>query len=153
MKKKVRAAAFFLLFGLLSGLLFGLCACKVELRQQDKGEDKPYVVCTVFPQYDFLRNIVSKEMELELLVPAGSDIHSFGVKDLSTSALEKLFRADMIVYVGGESDEDLIAELKKTLSGEDIRYVALTGMVKELLLEESTGGMQVSKKSLISRTV
>ena len=91
MKKKVRAAAFFLLFGLLSGLLFGLCACKVELRQQDKGEDKPYVVCTVFPQYDFLRNIVSKEMELELLVPAGSDIHSFGVKDLSTSALEKLF--------------------------------------------------------------
>lgn len=143
MKKKVRAAAFFLLFGLLSGLLFGLCACKVELRQQDKGEDKPYVVCTVFPQYDFLRNIVSKEMELELLVPADSDIHSFGVKDLSTSALEKLFRADMIVYVGGESDEDLIAELKKTLSGEDIRYVALTGMVKELLLEESTGGMQV----------
>lgn len=145
MKKKKQAGVFFLLCGLLWSLLFDLCACKVEVRRQEKEADKPYVVCTVFPQYDFLRNIVFEEMELELLVPAGSDIHSFGVKDLSASALEKLFRADMIVYVGGESDEDLIAELKKTLSGEDIRYVALTEMVKEPLLEESTGGMQVGE--------
>ena len=37
-----------------------------------KEKDKPTVVCTIFPQYDFVRQIAGDRVELIMLVKPGS---------------------------------------------------------------------------------
>lgn len=41
------------------------------------GEDRLNVVTTLFPYYDFLRQIAGDRIELTMVVPAGMDSHSF----------------------------------------------------------------------------
>ena len=68
-------------------------------------ENKVKVVTTIFPEYDWVKEIVGEkaaEVELTLLLNNGVDLHSYqpSVKDIA-----KIQEADIFVYVGGESDE------------------------------------------------
>ena len=66
-------------------------------------EDKLSIVCTTFPQYDWVRQIVgdAEGVEVTLLVKGGTDLHSYqpSVKDIA-----KIAQADVFCYVGGTSD-------------------------------------------------
>ena len=43
----------------LAALLAVCAACSVRIGDKEKNkDDRPYVICTIFPQYDFLKNIV-----------------------------------------------------------------------------------------------
>jgi len=72
-----------------------------------------HIVCTVFPQYDWVMNILPEDMTTEhrvsCMTDGGIDMHSFqpAVKDLVNIAT-----CDMIIYVGGESDVWLMDFLK-----------------------------------------
>lgn len=75
----------------------GFCAC------QDSEDDGLTVVCTVFPLYDWTKNIVGdKDVNVVLLLDSGADLHSYNpsVKDMY-----EISKCDLFVYVGGESDE------------------------------------------------
>lgn len=90
-------SALFLIVLLLS-LLAG-CA-PVQSNNQ-----KVSIVATVFPEYDWLRQLLGSEqndVELTLLLNNGVDLHSFqpGADDIV-----KISSCDMFVYVGGESDQ------------------------------------------------
>ena len=64
--------------------------------------DKPLnIVCTIFPLYDWARQIVGEDAQVTLLMDSGVDLHNFQptVADMVT-----LSRADVFFYVGGESD-------------------------------------------------
>lgn len=66
---------------------------------------KKSIVCTTFPEYDWILNIVGNKasaFEITLLQKNGTDLHSYqpSVKDIA-----KIAGADLFVYVGGESDE------------------------------------------------
>ena len=78
---------------LLTALL--LSSCRGEPLQKD-GE-KPLVVASLFPQYDFVRQIAGGEVDVELLLPPGSESHTFdpGPKDI-----ERVYGADLFVYTG-----------------------------------------------------
>jgi len=46
----------------------------------DRSEEKdarPLVVTTIFPYYDFVRQIAGDRVRLKMVVPAGMDSHSF----------------------------------------------------------------------------
>ena len=65
---------------------------------------RPLVVATIFPIYDWTRQIVgdrSGAIDLVLLQDGGTDFHSYQptVRDL-----ERIVRCDVLVQVGGESD-------------------------------------------------
>lgn len=65
---------------------------------------KTKIVTTIFPEYDWVREITgtnSKNIELSLLLGNGVDLHSFqpSIKDIA-----KISTADIFIYVGGESD-------------------------------------------------
>lgn len=122
-------------------LLASLAGCSVSVVNEPK-DSRPLVVCTIFPQYDFVKTVAGDVLDVEMLLPYGADAHSFGVKDLSASYLEKLHGARLLVAVGGESDEQLLDELKIALSSSDVRYLLLTDLIKNLLNEEATEGMQ-----------
>ena len=128
---------------ILLALLLLLASCSVTVNRPTTEKDKPYVICTIFPQYDFVKNIVGDTMTVELLMPYGSETHNFGVKDISAAHLEKMQSADLIVAVGGESDEQMLDELKTALGNANTRFVSITEMISDLLNEEETGGMGV----------
>ena len=79
-------------------------------------ENKVKVVTTIFPEYDWVREVIGEkadDVELTLLLNNGVDLHSYqpSVKDIA-----KIQEADIFVYVGGESDEwvdDVLKNVKK----------------------------------------
>ncbi len=63
------------------------------------------IVCTVFPQYDWVRNILGdrlQDTELTLLLDSGVDLHSY---EPLPDDLITLAECDLFIYIGGESDE------------------------------------------------
>lgn len=101
----------FALAGLLLALGMGSAFAK-----KASDENKVKVVTTIFPEYDWAKEIVGEkadDVELTLLLNNGVDLHSYqpSVKDIA-----KIQDADIFVYVGGESDEwvdDVLKNVKK----------------------------------------
>lgn len=62
------------------------------------------VVCTVFPFYDWMRELTegSENIELILLADNGVDMHSY---QPTTGDIVDISTCDMLVYAGGQSDE------------------------------------------------
>ena len=63
-------------------LIFVLLGCgrKQSGKEQPKAadaDDRLRIVTTIFPYYDFVRQIAGDQVELTLIVPAGMDSHSF----------------------------------------------------------------------------
>ena len=80
---------------------------------QKDASGKISVVCTIFPQYDWARQILSDEadnIELILLLDKKIDLHSF---QPSVEDIAKVSACDLFIYVGGESDEWVDDVLKK----------------------------------------
>lgn len=121
----------------------------LEQNSIEKGNsNKISIVCTTFPQYDWVKNILGEEAErfnVTLLLDNGVDMHSYqpAVKDIATAGSSNLF-----IYVGGESDtwvEDALKEAKN----KDLKAInlmeTLGNSVKE---EEVVEGMQEERESL-----
>ena len=142
MKNTVKILSLLLCLCAFAALL-SACSISIQTRPSASEDEKPLIVCTIFPQYDFIKNIVADTMTLELLVPAGSDTHNFGVKDVTPSRLERIHAATLIVSVGGETDKKLMDELKTALSGSAAKYLTLLDLVSEKLTEEETMGMHL----------
>ncbi|MBR3692717.1 MAG: zinc ABC transporter substrate-binding protein [Clostridia bacterium] len=83
------------------------------------------VVCTVFPAYDFVREIAGDAVNLRLLIEPGKELHTF---DPTPRDMAAVAGCDLFVYVGGESDgwaETLCAETQGT-------SLAMMSLVSEL---------------------
>lgn len=64
--------------------------------EAEKG-DKLQIVATLFPQYDFARQIAGDKAEVILLLPPGVESHSF---EPTPSDIIKINRSDLFVYTG-----------------------------------------------------
>lgn len=66
---------------------------------------KPAVVVTIFPEYDWVREIAGDtlgDIDLTLLLDSGVDLHSY---QPTVEDIVKISNCDLFVYVGGESDK------------------------------------------------
>ena len=71
---------------------------------QNEENEKISIVCTIFPQYDWVREIIGDdidEYDLTLLLDDGVDLHSY---QPTAQDVAKIADCDLFVYVGGESD-------------------------------------------------
>lgn len=103
--------------------------------------DKPVIVATIFPQYDFLREIAKDKADIYMLLPPGSESHHF---EPSPSDILNISKCDLFVYAGGNVDN----WSEKILSSDEMRgkkSLALTDMVT-LLCEEHHHGHDHSKE-------
>lgn len=78
-------------------LCVGFTACKVEEKPQKNGSSALKIVCTLFPQYDFAREIAGDKAEITLLLTPGTDSHSY---DPSPVDMVKINECDLFVYTG-----------------------------------------------------
>ena len=127
----MRKRIFFFLLAMI--LLLPGCGTRVK---PDSG--KLNVVCTLFPYYDFVRQIGGDDVDVTLLVAAGREAHSFEPTPLDVITLSQ---ADVFIYNGGESEvwvEDILAS-----SGEGIGTVLAMMDYADTLAEDVVEGMQV----------
>lgn len=83
-------------------LLLAACGTKSET---DGAAKKISVIAVTYPQYDWLMNVLggrADAVDLKLLIKNGADLHSY---QPSAQDIAAIADADMVVYVGGESDE------------------------------------------------
>ena len=121
----------------------------IEQNSIEKGNsNKISIVCTTFPQYDWVKNILGEEAKrfnVTLLLDNGVDMHSYqpAVKDIATAG-----SSDLFIYVGGESDtwvEDALKEAKN----KDLKAINLMENLDNFVKEEEVvEGMQEERKSL-----
>ena len=100
---------------LAAAMMLTLAAGGVRPSTENNG--KLQVVCTLFPYYDFVRQLGGEDVSPVLLVPAGRETHSFEPTPVDVITMS---RADVFIYNGGESEtwvEDIL-----DAAGEDIPY-------------------------------
>jgi zinc transport system substrate-binding protein len=98
---------------------------------------KPTVVTTIFPPYDFVREIAGSQVNLTMLLPPGAESHSF---EPTPQDIIRIQNSDMFIYVGGESDAwvDRILSSMDTTKMKIVSLMDCVEVVEEILVE----GMQ-----------
>lgn len=125
-----RFFAFFLIFC----LTFSVAGCAKE--STPPGNDGLNIVATVFPAYDFAREIAGEYANITLLIPPGTEIHGF---EPTPQDVIRIQDCDLLICNGGESE----AWLEEILGGIDweIPTVRMMDCV-ETVEEETKEGMQ-----------
>lgn len=104
--------------------------------------DKIKVVCTTFPQYDWVRQILGEngdEFEIKLLTDNGVDMHSY---QPSTADIAAVASCDVLVYTGGTSENWVTSALKEAVNP-DMTVVNLMDYLGDSVKEEELAeGMQ-----------
>ena len=121
----------------------------IEQNSIEKGNsNKISIVCTSFPQYDWVKNILGEEAErfdVTLLLDNGVDMHSYQptVKDIATAG-----SSDLFIYVGGESDT-WVADALKEAKNKDLKAINLMETLGNSIKEEEIiEGMQEEREFL-----
>ena len=122
-----------------------LTACNTESGKKDSAPKKISVVATIYPQYDWLKNVIGEHadaVDLKLLIKNGTDLHSYkpSAQDIATIA-----KADLVVYVGGESDEWIEKALEVTPKEGRIALNLMKALGDRVKEEEVAEGMQVEE--------
>ncbi len=102
-------------------------------------QDKVSVVATIFPPYDFVREIAGDKVELTMLLPPGAESHSF---EPTPQDIIKIQNCDMFIYVGGDSDT-WIDGILDSMDTSNIKIVSLMDLV-DTVEEEIVEGMEDS---------
>ncbi len=108
-----------------------LCGCTGV--KTDSGKIK--IVTTIFPQYDFARNIAGENAEITMLLPFGSESHDY---EPSLSDIAAIEGCDLFIYVGGETDK-WVEGIIKDIKNPNFNAISLLSLVKTLPLEEVNG--------------
>lgn len=82
--------------------VLSLCSCSMQSKTMGRTEGKLNIVATIFPYYDFTKNIIGDRAQLKLLLTPGTEPHDF---EPSPSDIIDINNADIFIYTGGESDE------------------------------------------------
>ena len=97
------------------------------------------IVCTVFPLYDWTKNVAGEERPVSLLVKNGTDVHSF---QPSAGDVAEILSADLFIYIGGESDE-WVEKVLNSAGGEKVRTLCLLDALGDRVKnEELAEGME-----------
>ena len=126
----------FLILAVFSALTTSVFSAKA------KNSDKLKVVTTIFPEYDWTREILGSnpgKAELTLLLENGVDLHSY---QPSIQDIAKISTADIFIYVGGESD-GWVKDALKNAKNQNMKVINLLETLGDKVkAEEIKEGMQ-----------
>lgn len=134
--KKIIAAATALLVA--AGMFTGCGASEKPTAQGDKLK----IVTTIFPEYDWTREILgdqSERAEVTMLLDNGVELHSY---QPTADDLIKIAECDLFIYVGGESDGWVESALASTSNPDRAVINLIDTLGDRVKLEEVVEGMQ-----------
>ena len=137
--KKIIAGA-----AILLALTTSVFAAKAK--KSEKANGKLKVVTTIFPEYDWAREIIgdnASNVELTLLLGNGVDLHSY---QPSIQDIAKISTADIFIYVGGESD-GWVKDALKNATNKNMKVINLMETLGDKVkAEEVKEGMQAEEE-------
>jgi zinc transport system substrate-binding protein len=118
-----------------AAILYGVSGCKQNKKAVTRNANgKISITATIFPLYDFVRQIAGDRVNLSMLLPPGAESHSFepSPKDIIT-----IQNSDIFIYAGGESDAwvDRILESMNTDKMRILTMIDTVGAVEEEIVE------------------
>ncbi len=125
---------------LLSVLLITACfaACGKKADAPDTPADdsgKLNVVCSIFPQYDFIKTIAGDAVNLTLLLDSKTDLHSYTP---TADDIMMISKADLFINIGGESD-DWAEDVLSSAANNKLKVVSLLNLVDAVEVETLPG--------------
>ena len=119
---------------------------KTQASATGEDTDKIKVVTTIFPEYDWVKQIAGKEadnMDLTMLLDNGVDLHSY---QPTAEDIMKISDCDLFIYVGGESDAWVDDALKEAVN-KDMKVINLLEVLGDTVKEEEVKeGMQAEEE-------
>ena len=139
---KKRKICSVLIAGILSvGMILTGCGAGQPGGQSQKkvteAEKKLKVVTTIFPQYDFVRQIAGDQVELQMLLKPGEETHSYEPTPQDIIAIQN---CDLFIYVGGENDA-WVEDILESMPDNGRKTLKLTDCV-DTVEEEQKEGMK-----------
>ena len=121
-----------------------LAGCKKGSQKDNEKSGKLSVVTTIFPYYDFVKNIAGDKVELSMIVPAGQDLHSF--KPDSTD-MSNVLKADVLIYNSGTSEKWVDSLLKvKSKEAKKIKKVPMMDNASDIETSSTIMEMLISSR-------
>ena len=119
----------------ITALMTVFCSCG---KQDDKNNDgKLNIVATIFPPYDFAREIGGDRVNASMLLKPGMESHSY---DPTPKDIIEIQESDLFIYVGGESDE-WVKDILESGDKKPKKIIALMDIV-DTVEEETVEGME-----------
>lgn len=125
--------------GLICGSLLTGCGTGRAEDASEKAQDdgRISVVTTIFPQYDFVRQIAGGSVDLKMLLKPGEETHSYEPTPQDIIAIQN---SDIFIYVGGENDA-WVEDILDSMPDAGMRTLKLIDCV-DTVEEEHVEGMQ-----------
>jgi zinc transport system substrate-binding protein len=111
--------------------------CGKTPNPQNTNDDRISVVSTIFAPYDFVREIVGDKATITMLLPPGSESHSY---EPTPQDIITVQNCDVFIYVGGDSDA-WIDDILTSMDTSGMKIVTLIDCV-DIVEEEIVEGMQ-----------
>lgn len=115
-------------------LAFGLSACMSDVTPKS---DKLSIVATIFPPFDFARQVGKDKVGVSILLPPGGESHTY---EPTPADIIKIQNADIFIFTGGENDT-WIDEILKNVDTSKMKILRMMDCV-ETVDEETVEGMQ-----------
>lgn len=134
---------FFTVFLSLLLITLSFCACSGKkaaegtTKTAQTESKKLSVVCSIFPQYDFCKEIAGNKIDLTLLLKSKVDMHNYKP---SAEDILKIKNSDLFIDIGGESDE-WADDVLETAKSESLCVLSLIDVV-DAKNEEALEGME-----------
>lgn len=119
----------------VTAIALGASLCGCSGGETADSADKPLIITTIFPAYDFAWQVFGDTAEVRMLLKPGQESHSY---DPSAKDIVEINGCDLFVYNGGESDQWVESVLQ---AAPDVETFRMTDAVS-LLDEEHSEGMQ-----------
>lgn len=84
-----------------AGMALSLCACSSE-GSYFESDSKLKIISTVFPPYDLAKHITGDNAEIKILLPPGSEAHTYEPTAKEIIAIQN---CDIFLYIGGENEQ------------------------------------------------
>lgn len=131
-----------LILMLMAGLILSGCSAGTLDNSGTQSSDpanasegkKLQIVTTLFPQYDFARQIAGDKAEVKMLLKPGEESHSYEPTPQDIIAIQN---CDLFIYVGGENDawvEDILDSVSRDKM-KTLRLVDCVNTVEEQHVE------------------
>lgn len=127
MKKQIE----FIITLLLIFILITAGIINIKNPKNERSTGKIQIVTTLFPQYDFVKQIGGDKVDVVLLLPPGSESHTY---EPTPQDMQQINNSDLFVFTGEEMEpwaDNLISGLKN-----DIRVLDLSKTVDLINSEE-----------------
>ncbi len=120
---------------LVISLLAVFSAC--DFSKETGGDDKLDVIVTIFPPYDFVRQIAGDSVNLTQLIAPGSESHTY---EPTAAQRLKIQNCDLFIYTGGEGDV-WVDQILSSLETKNVTVLTMLSCV-QALKEETVEGME-----------